>query len=196
MNMLPTTKLEAVNDMLSGIGEAPITSLTAGYVEGDIALNILDSISREVQSSGWNFNTERKFSVAPDLNSNLVLPSNALKADGEKQTLDEHWIMRDGKLYNKAKQTFTWTVPVEITLVRGLDFDELPEAARRFITLKAGRQFQDRTMGIKVQHDASREDEHRAWIELQDFDADVQDFNIFDNFDTYQIVNRTGGRVR
>ena len=38
----PTTKLEAVNIMLSAIGEAPVTKLNSGLVEADIAETILE----------------------------------------------------------------------------------------------------------------------------------------------------------
>jgi hypothetical protein len=40
------------------------------------------------------------------------------------------------------------------------------------------------------------QDEHNALIELRDMDAEVNDFSIFDSFDTYQIINRSGGNIR
>ena len=43
--MAQTTKLEAVNTMLSAIGEAPVTALNLGLVEADIAETILESVS-------------------------------------------------------------------------------------------------------------------------------------------------------
>ena len=54
----PTTELQAVNIMLSVIGEAPINTL-AGSTTTDvsIAINLLNETSLSVQSMGWNFNT-------------------------------------------------------------------------------------------------------------------------------------------
>jgi len=63
----PTTELEAVNAMLSAIGEAPIaqaalTTITAADV--DMAVNLLRNTTREVLSMGWKFNTEFGFQLA------------------------------------------------------------------------------------------------------------------------------------
>ena len=54
----PTTELQAVNTMLSTIGEAPVNSITGTTtVDVSVAKNILDETSMSVQSQGWNFNT-------------------------------------------------------------------------------------------------------------------------------------------
>jgi hypothetical protein len=194
--MLPTSRLEAVNEMLSCVGEAPVNQLDNGYIESDIAENILDSVSRETQSKGWNFNTEDDWELTPDSNKNLWLPPNALKVDGVVQNRRENWIMRGSKLYNRVTKSYTSESPVKVTLTILLDFETLPEAARRYITLKAARILQDRTMGLGNLHQFNMQDEHNALIELRDMDAEVNDFSIFDSFDTYQIINRSGGNIR
>ena len=57
-----TTQLEAVNTMLSTIGEAPVNSLTGSLpVDASMAVNILNEVNREVQSAGWKFNTPVEF---------------------------------------------------------------------------------------------------------------------------------------
>ena len=54
----PTTELQAVNTMLSTIGEAPVNSITGTTtVDVSVAKNILDETSMSIQSQGWNFNT-------------------------------------------------------------------------------------------------------------------------------------------
>lgn len=194
--MLPTSRLEAVNEMLSCVGEAPVNALNTGYIESDIAENILDSVSRDIQSRGWNFNTEENWEIPPNTSKHLVLPLNTLKVDGVTQNQQYNWVMRGNELYNKITQSYLSEAPVKVTLVILLDFDLLPEAARRYITLKSARVFQDRTMGIGNLHEFNLYDEQMALIELQDMDADVSDYSIFDSFDTYQIINRTGGNVR
>jgi hypothetical protein len=194
--MLPTSRLEAVNEMLSSVGEAPVNALQTGYVESDIAENLLDSVSRETQSKGWNFNTNEKWTLTPNSNKELYLPSNTLKADGTVQNATDNWVMREGKMFNRVTNSFQSEVTLSVTLTTLLDFTSLPEAARRYITLKASRLLQDRTMGLGNLHQFNMQDEHNALIELRDMDAEVNDFSIFDSFDTYQIINRTGGNVR
>ena len=47
----PTTELEAVNIMLSTIGEAPVNNLDSGLVDAETAETILKNVSRDVQLS-------------------------------------------------------------------------------------------------------------------------------------------------
>ena len=59
----PTTELEAVNIMLSTIGEAPVNNLDSGLVDAETAETILKNVSRDVQSHGWNFNSEPDYTL-------------------------------------------------------------------------------------------------------------------------------------
>ncbi len=54
---MATSKLQAVNTLLSIVGEAPVNSLTPPLT-GDTALadRTIDEISTEVQSEGWSWN--------------------------------------------------------------------------------------------------------------------------------------------
>ena len=54
MGLTQTTKLMAVNTMLSVIGEAPVNTLAATSQTADVILaqNLLDEVSREVQAAG------------------------------------------------------------------------------------------------------------------------------------------------
>ena len=55
------TELEAVNVLLTTIGEAPVNTLTGNQVtDVTIANQVLTEVSREVQAQGWHFNTEDK----------------------------------------------------------------------------------------------------------------------------------------
>ena len=55
---LTSTKLDAVNTILSNIGQSPVVNLTSGNPIVEMAELTLDEISRTVQSDGWVFNTE------------------------------------------------------------------------------------------------------------------------------------------
>ena len=55
MTTSTTTKLEAVNVMMTSIGETPVNTITsATTTDVSIAISILDNVSREVQSVGWH----------------------------------------------------------------------------------------------------------------------------------------------
>jgi len=58
MAVTETTKLSAINSMLSCIGESPVSSLD-GTVSADVAVasNILDEVCRDLMQREWRWNT-------------------------------------------------------------------------------------------------------------------------------------------
>ena len=74
-------KLDAVNSILLGIGEAPVNTLGSGLQEAEIAEVTLNNINREVQTIGWHFNTEVRYSLGKNSDGIINLPSNCLKVD-------------------------------------------------------------------------------------------------------------------
>lgn len=65
----PTTELEAVNEMLAAIGEAPLADATdlSTSTLGDVvmAIDILRGATRDCLTEGWQFNYETGVEVAP-----------------------------------------------------------------------------------------------------------------------------------
>lgn len=191
--MTPTSKIEAVNVMLSSIGEAPVNSLSSGLLDAELAETILNNANREVQAKGWHFNTETGYTLTPDnVTKNIMLPSNALAVDGDTQNANINVAMRGGKLYNRAKHTFTFDSPVKVTMTLLLDYEDIPEVARRYIALRAARVFQDRTIGSSELHGFQQRDELEAKIELEEQENNDADYNIFNSSHTYSIINRRG----
>lgn len=191
--MTPTTKLEAINIMLSSIGEAPVNSLTSGLVDAEMAETILNATSREIQSRGWKFNTERNFRILPTPQNEIVLPLNTLRADLMKTSGDLDLIQRGNKMYNLKTHSFTVTTAVELEIVVFLDFEQLPEAARHYITIRAARIFQDRTVGSDQLHGFQEKDEVYAMVELKDTEGEIGDYTIFDNYAVTRVLDRTVG---
>lgn len=188
--MTPTTKLEAVNIMLSSIGESPVNSLNSGLVDAEIAETILNGINREVQGKGWHFNTEIKMKLTPSIDNEIALPQNCLRVDRTKTDKDEDVIQRGGKLYNKSTHSFTIKSSIEVDMVVLLDFEDIPEAARRYITIRAARIFQDRVVGDDTLHTFQQSDEMQAMVELMDEEAITADYSIFDNYDVARVLHR------
>lgn len=188
--MTPTTKLEAVNIMLSSIGESPVNSLNSGLVDAEIAETILNGINREVQGKGWHFNTEIKMKLSPSIDNEIALPQNCLRVDRTITDKDEDVIQRGGRLYNKTTHSFILKSPIEVDMVVLLDFEDIPEAARRYITIRASRIFQDRVVGDDTLHTFQQSDEMQAMVELMDEEAITADYSIFDNYDVARVLHR------
>ena len=187
-----TSKLDAINSMLIGVGEAPVNTLNSGLQEAEIAAITLTTVSREVQSSGWTFNTDIKTTLTRNTDNNIIVPLNTLRVDtlGVKRRYDTDVVLRNGKLYDRTKNTFEFTADIEVDIVLLFDFEELPEIARRYIALRAGRKFQENTIGSSEMTQLQYKDEQGALFALRDADAQAADFNIFDNYDTFRALDR------
>ena len=191
MALNPTTKLEAVNVCLTNIGEAPVASLTGLQVDAQVASSIIDEISREVQTNGWHWNTE-KHTLALNISNEIVLPANTLRVDTIDGDMSVDVVQRGMKLYNRTDNTYTFTKALKLHLTIGLDFEDMPESARRYITMRSSRVFQERTLGSDSLSKFNRGDEQQAWSPLQHEEAETGDHNmITDNYSTYSTVSRS-----
>ena len=193
--MAGTSKLDAVNTMLSSIGEAPVSSLSSGLIEAEIAESILNTIDREVQSMGWHFNTELNKSFAQTPAGEIILSADILRADATLKANAPNLVQRGLKMYDRVNHTFIVGTNADLDVVVQLVFDDLPEVAKRYIVLRATRIFQDRVVGSNTLHDFQEKDEQQALVQLKDFDKAADDHNIFDNYDTFSIIDRQGRRT-
>lgn len=194
----PTTKLEAVNSMLSTIGEAPVNSLTSGLVDAETAETILNEVSRSVQAHGWNFNSEPDYTVAADTSGNVVLPTEIIRADlanseTKYRSSKQEYIQRGNKMYDKVKHSFNIGKALKLDVVVLLNFEICPEVARRYIAVKAARIFQERVVGSERLSEMNRTDEQEALFALQEMEGDNGDYNIFDDYGTASVLSRSIG---
>ena len=200
MSLNRMTELEAVNTMLVTIGEQPVSSLDnlAGLQDASIARQILSNISRAVQSKGWVFNLDLQVTYTPDTNGEIVLGSNVLRIDttSKVRSSTKDIVERGGKLYDREKNTSVFTDSIKVDRVIVLNFDDLPEAARRYIATRSARVFHDRVVGSGELHRFFQEDEHMAWSELLEYEAEMGDYTIFDDYDVYRIIERDSGKSR
>lgn len=186
-----TTELEAINEMLRAIGEAPVSSIDTGNSDVTTALDLLRSHSRRVQALGWHFNTERETIIIPDGNGYLNVPSNALKIDASGYQAYQDVIQRGTKLYDKENKTFVFTGSITVDIVVGLDWDELPESARAHIIALAGLEFVDTDIGSDIRHQftASRVQQSRLLLESEE--TENGDYNMLrDSRSGAEISNR------
>jgi len=200
MSLSPTTKLEAVNTMLTSIGEQPVqTEDFAGLSDAAIAAQILDNVSRAVQSRGWIFNTDLDDELVADSSLGdkgvINIPNNVLRVDVTSRVRDgaTDIVERGRQLYDRQTNDnlFNAGTKVKVNLVKHLVFEDLPEPARRYIAIRSARIFHDRVVGSGELHRFYQEDEMQAWHTLLEYEGDVADYNIFDNYDVYRVVDRS-----
>ncbi len=192
MTLGSLSKLEAVNTMLAIIGESPVNTITdSKSVDVTLSLQILDEVSRDVQARGWHFNLEHEVVLTPNVGGEINLPSNVLRCDLEAQHAGQlNVVVRGSRLYDKKEHTYIFTDDLKATIVYGLDFMELPHSAKNYIMIRAGRILQDRAIGSARLHGFTQQDEMSAWANLNEYEGWTGDHTIFDNFDSYDMLDR------
>lgn len=191
MQTTPTTELEAVNIMLSAIGEAPVNTLDdAGTYDLAFAKRILAEVDREVQSFGWRFNSDTDVDLAKDGNGHINLPANLLRVR-LKEVSGIEPVIRGSQLYDRKNKTSVFTLNlVAERVVYRLPFDDLPETARHYITARATRRFQDRVQGDHAQHQYTTEDETAARSILRKDQADTTHLSMLQAPGVREVVSR------
>jgi hypothetical protein len=172
----PTTELEAVNEMLTAIGTVPVNTLnTVGLTDAAIAKDTLSSISREVQSRGWWFNTSKNVTLNPS-GGIITLPTNVMHISPALPTVGQagensQFVVRNGRLFNITTHTDTsWTQSVRADIIYLFDFETVPEPARRYITVRAARVFQTKVLGDEQLGVFTESHELEAWSILEGSD--------------------------
>lgn len=174
------SKLAAVNQMLSAIGQKPTNSLegtTSMWTR--IAVQTLDETDREVQGEGWYFNTDPNHTFSADANTGEVpVPVNTVRFkvyDMQSATL------RDGKIYDRHNGTFDIGKALQGELVQYLDFDALPEVAKEYIVARSARKMYMRHVGSQENQRNLLMEETMAKSNLLNHDCIEGDYNMLDD---------------
>lgn len=165
-SITPTTELEAVNECLENIGQAPVATISGSLgVDTQIALNFVRKVNRELQSQGWNWNTEYDYTLTPTIDGDILLPSGTLAVRSDGADADMDVVIRGSRLWDRVNKTYTFTRSIKVRITIARTFEELPEAPRRYIAMRAARLFQNRIESREDQGDLF--DEQRTYAIMQ-----------------------------
>lgn len=164
-----TTELEAINSMLEAIGADPVSDVNT-TVDSDVihAVSILSETSREVQSQGWDFNTDTEFKINRTVDNEYLVPTNVIDIDVSDKFQGVNGVFRNGKLWDKDNKSFAWTRDVSFDVTWLFPFDQLPQTARHYIAMKAARKFQSRMLGSGQLEKYTEQDELDAKVIFTD----------------------------
>lgn len=185
------TELEAVNSLLSAIGEAAVSSLeTATTVEVTQAKNLLSNVNRETQQKGWHFNTEWDVTLTKNSDNKIPIGTSILSIYVENKLTTIRGINGVMYVYDLDNNTFTWDGgldnAVTITL---LEFQDTPQSVRQYVTAKAARIFQEEIIGQVSAETINRQEESEAYADLLDDEAERAGYNI--GYGTLDMINMT-----
>lgn len=193
MNLTPTTELEAVNIMLGTIGQAPITSLErTGLLDAEIAQQVLAEVNRAVQMEGWHWNREENFPLPANTDGEVVVPSNVLEIEPVEQVSRLRKLtLRGNRIYDKETFSFNIGETLRYNMTVLLKFTELPEYARRYITLRSARVLQERMLMSDVVDAYAEKQERIARAMLERAEHRTANHNmVTGTYDAFDIAYR------
>lgn len=199
-----TSQLDAVNALLSTIGQAPVTTISPPpTLDVDLALGRLNEVDLEVQSKGWFWNSEEGYPITLDGSGFANLPDETLDVRRAYMSLNgsisDEIVQRGTKLYNKTQHTLVFVHPgkVYVDLVVRLPWDQLPQAARTYITLVAAQRFHSRRQQSQVVLQVNAGEIRQALVTLEHReDSDRGNNAISGNVGAVSALYGTGGMRR
>lgn len=143
-----TSFLDAVNRVLQMLGEAPVNSLQGQFGLAKQAEDSLNDVSRTLQTEGWSFNTDLEKTLERNSSNEIELSSNVSRVVVDNlEYPDIDVVQRGDKLYDRRNNRYTFDEDLIVDMTTILEWDLLPEHARQYITIKAGRQLQEAIIG-------------------------------------------------
>lgn len=187
--LTPITKLDAINEIIGSIGESPVNTIeNPSNVDVINAIRILESCNRRVQGKEWSFNKIDSYTLNPDYFSNTIRwADNFLYIIGTDGT---RYVKKGSLVYNFDTQTSNFTAPIEVECILLVDFEDMPDPMRNYITAKASREFQVRYLGDATLTEELARYEMEAWQELQTYELDINKFNLLSNSGIQQLLSR------
>jgi len=179
--------LSSINVLLQTINELPIEDDTdlANSTTGKLAEMTLVEVKKKVLSEGWDFNTDKNFPFPPDTSGEIAIPYNVLDIVASN---GKNYVMRDWKLYNKDDFTFEFEDAVDCDVVWDMDFNSITHPIREYITVRAARVFQGRTIGDQLGYTYSQKDEEDSYINARTSESRTGRYNMLTS--EYGILNK------
>ena len=181
------TELEVINSVLRVSGDNPVQSLDENYQPVFVIRQMINDISRDMQNKNYWFNTEYDVELEPNtLTNKLTLPFNILNFEPE----DTKYIARGLNVWNREDRTSTITETIKADISLMLEFDELPQAARKYIQAEARLQYNNEYFGGQENKSQLQKDRNDALQMLDKLNIENEDVNMLASARSYNIAFR------
>lgn len=194
-----TTKLEAINMCLAGIGRDPVASEDDPDLDAGMAATVIDNLNSDMQTQGWWFNKEYNWRLTPDAEGNLFAPNTALSVLTEGANRGNWLSLRGRRLYDMVNHTYDLSSRLyngEITLsfIMEIPFEDTPPVFRKAVAYTARRMFAQDLEVDQVRWKMQVQDEERAVLQLQRQEVRHRRHNaLTDNPSTASYILEMGG---
>ena len=185
-----TDELPAINQILSSIGQAPVTTLDQTNPDVAIAYNALLEVNKEVQAEGWAFNTEYEIPITTNNDKQYEVASTVLQIDLSSTYKGDIDVVRRRdpsdskvKLYDRYNHTYaigtvandTW----DVDIVYHFDFIDVPIPIQNYMTAKTATIVAQRIIGDAALVQTLQQRETLARSVALEYECNQADYSIF-----------------
>ncbi len=176
------TELQAINEILTSLGQTPVTTLDETNPDVAVITETLNVVSREVQAEGWAFNLEKGYTFSLDGDSKVAIPTNVLKLDledGNASYFGIDSVIRQGFLYNKTEHTFVWDDALKCDVTWWFELTDLPRPIYDYIVAKAASLSAAKIIGDAGQYQLLQQREAYTRAFALEHECQVGDYSYF-----------------
>lgn len=194
------TELQAVNEILASVGQAPVTTLDQTNPDVAIAYDTLLQVSREVQAEGWTFNREYSYPFTPNNDDEILIPSNVLQLDLTPEYGNKDAVIRSGKLYDRTAHTYKWTDDsVTCDVLWYFDWTDLPVPIKDYIVARSATIVSTRIVGDSTQYQMLQQREAYTRAMALEYECNQGNYtffghprgeNYYNSFEPYKALYR------
>jgi len=175
------TEIDAVNEILSSLGHRKVNSIegnTSQYTRN--AASQLNTANRTIQLVGWSFNTVPEYTLSVNAETGEIpVPGTLVEFNVPHQ---RQYQLRGDRLYDRQKQTYVFRTALTGKAKFILDWNDLPEAAKEYITKQAARMAYEKYVGSDETRATLYQEEQAAKFELINYDAAGNDYTMLDSY--------------
>jgi hypothetical protein len=176
-----STELDAVNQILSSVGQAPVSTLDMQNPEVYIVLSTLREVNKQVQSESWTFNTERHVELSRDGNNKIKVPASALSVDANVQKYNDKYniVRKQGYLYDMYQHTDVFDENLVVDIVWLVTFADLPPIVQSYVVARAARIVSVKLVGDSEIFQLLQEQELQTRVALMEYETQQGDYSMF-----------------
>ena len=97
------------------------------------------------------------------------------------------YVVRGNRLYDKEAHSFIIKEPLTATVVFSLEFEEVPEVVRKYVTMSAAYKFVKRELGSQAVCVYTQEDLLEARADMYNHEIDIGNYSMIPEYYTREI---------
>jgi len=185
------TELEAINQILSVTGDAPVSNVNSTYEQAVVARRVLLEISRQKQSEGYWFNEVDEVLLLKDSDGYINLSTDTIRVDIPRD--NGYFVQRGLRIFNKRLNTYVFTIDLYANIVSELVWDLLPQSFRQYVVAEASLRYNAEYFGSPELDSRIQQDVFNKKMALDAEDIDNRDLNMLESTRAQNIAFKNRG---